>query len=242
MAEDLESELACCRQEFSDFAYKVSHDLQAPLRSIVGFANFIVSSAQEKLSQQEQQDLDMVINSAKHAQALLDALLQYSRLNTVSRPLVPVDMGALVSEVVRLMKEEIEAANATVICGTLPEVIGDSEQLRLLFKHLLANAIKFHTENIPPRIEIGALVEPKSASWRFYVADNGIGIPEKYHHCIFDVLRKLHAESEYPGLGMGLAIAKKIIEHHHGAIGVESVPEAGTKIWFTLPSSAPLPQ
>lgn len=233
---DLTNEIATCRQEFKDFAYKVSHDLQAPIRSIIGFSNFVVASARDKMTDQEREDLDMVVKAAKQAKDLIDALLQYSRLMTAERPMVKVDLNDALTCLLRDMQEEINSQHAHINTEPLPEVLGDRSLLCMLWRHLIENSLKFHKKDVAPVIHIS--VEEDDGDWLFRITDNGIGIDPKYHKGIFDMFRKLHADSDYPGLGAGLAFAKKIVELNHGTIGIDSALGQGTTVWFKLPKIA----
>lgn len=234
---EFEQELVRCRKESVDFIYKLSHDLQAPLRAVIGFSNLVLASTKDRLSDQEKEDMTMVINSAAHAQALINALLQYSRLNMTARPFVLTDVNGIISEVVESMQEEITATGATVAYDPLPTLMADPDQLRVVFRQLIGNAIKFRAKERLPMIHITATLQDNHSMWLFRMTDNGIGIDPKYDDKVFEVFSKLHADSEYPGLGMGLAVTKKIIELHHGVIGIKASLGQGTTVWFTLHAS-----
>lgn len=222
------------RQELANFSYKVSHDLQAPLRSVIGFSNLVRISAADRLMPQEKEDMDMVLDCAKHMQQLIEALLHYSRLITTPHLLLRTDAEAVLKEVLHHMEENITAEDATITHDTLPYVMADPMELQLLLEYLISNALKFHKKGEPPIIRITVEPYEKRNYWLFRVIDNGIGIDSKYHHTIFDMFKKLHSDAEYPGLGIGLTFSQKIIEHHHGTIGVDSFPGQGTTLWFTL--------
>jgi light-regulated signal transduction histidine kinase (bacteriophytochrome) len=228
------AELMRCRQESMDFAYKVSHDLQAPIRSIIGFSNFVASSAASKLTEQEKEDLAMVISSAEHARDLIEALLTYCKLSNIAHAEVAADSNAIMADVVTAMRKEIDASGARITYDNLPMVMADPHQLRVVFNKLLCNAIIFRDKGTAPLIHISA--EPKHDSWVFSIKDNGIGIDPKYHETVFDVLKKLHAPEDYPGLGMGLAMVKKIVEQHKGSVGIVSALGEGTTVNFSLPA------
>lgn len=225
------------RQELAHFSYKISHDLQAPLRSVIGFSNLVLRSVNDRLTTQEKSDLEMVISSAQHAQKLIEALLEYSRLITSPPPLTKIDANTVLEEVLLSMEKKIAEQHATIHhTTTLPTVIANPKQLYFLFSQLLCNAIKFHKLDEPPVIHITVEPYTNNKYWLFRVIDNGIGIDSKHHDIVFDMFRKLHNDEEYEGMGIGLAFVKKIIEQHHGTIGIDSSLGKGASIWFTLQS------
>lgn len=228
-------EYESAKQEMTHFVYKLSHDLQAPLRSIVGFSHLVLASAKEKLSEQENSDMQMVIDSAKHAQALIEALLNYSRLTTLIRPPVAVDLNIVMTDVLHEMASNILKQQAIITYDPLPTLKGDFTQLRMIFVHLIDNALKFHKKNQSPIIHISAAYNKKMRHWLFRVSDNGMGIDPKYHGAVFELFKQLHASGTYEGLGIGLAFVKKIIELHQGTIGIDSAAGEGTSVWFSLP-------
>ncbi len=225
------------RRELANFAYKISHDLQTPLRSVIGFSNLVLASAGNKFTVQEKEDMQMVLGSARHAQELIEALLQYSRLISIPHVPVKIESEAVLREVLEAMDEKIVGTSAHISYNSLPDVLADPRQLYRLFYYLLCNAIKFHQPDHSPIIRITAEPYEKKDYWLFRVIDNGIGIDSKYHNVVFDLFRKLHSDEEYPGLGAGLAFARKIVEQHHGTIGLDSFPGQGTSVWFTLPAA-----
>jgi len=133
----------------------------------------------------------------------------------------------------------IEEAGARVTVGNLPSVFGEAMLLERLFQNLVANALKFRRDDAEPEIEITA--EHEEGAWRICVADNGIGIDPEYAERIFLLFQRLHERSKYPGTGIGLALCKKVVEHHGGRIWVESEPGRGSRFKFTLPDSARTP-
>lgn len=169
-------------------------------------------------------------------QQLITDLLAYSRAGRGRRALGPVRC----EEVVRLVESNLRVALAetggVVRCGALPEVLGDRTQLVQLFQNLASNALKFRSDR-PPEIRIDA--QRDGPAWHFAVADNGIGIQPQYFDRVFELFQRLHARDEYPGTGIGLAISKKIVEHHGGRIWIESEPGRGSTFHFTLPVAQP---
>jgi light-regulated signal transduction histidine kinase (bacteriophytochrome) len=169
-------------------------------------------------------------------QALIDGLLMYSRAGTSEYELEPVDLSALVKTTVTTLHTSLAESGGSVEVDPLPTVRGDATQLSQLFQNLVANAIKFVADK-PPRIEISA--ERQGDCWRFAVADNGIGVEPAHVERIFNVFQRLHGRSAYEGTGMGLAICRKIVERHGGAITARSRPGQGATFVVTLPCRQP---
>jgi PAS domain S-box-containing protein len=226
--------LARSNAELEQLAYVASHDLQEPLRMVASYVQLLESRYHDRLDADGRDFIEFAVDGAKRMQALIDALLSYSRLGTRAEPLQPTDCGVVVARVLRLLRLAIEESGAQVSCDPLPVVMADASQLAQLFQNLIANAIKFRGER-PPRVRIQA--EAEDGFWRFAVQDNGIGIDPAYAERIFEMFQRLHARREYPGTGMGLAICKKIVERHGGRIWVESTPGVGSVFRFTLPAS-----
>jgi light-regulated signal transduction histidine kinase (bacteriophytochrome) len=164
-------------------------------------------------------------------QVLINDLLAYSRVGTRGKPFQSTDCEAVVGTVLGNLSVAIQESGARITHGPLPTVMGDATQLAQLFQNLIGNAIKFRRDQ-PPEICIRA--EPGDAGWCFSVQDNGIGIESQYFDRIFQVFQRLHGRGVYPGTGIGLAICKKIVERHGGAIWVESVPDQGATFYFTI--------
>src|SRR5262249_59821484 len=147
--------------------------------------------------------------------------------------LIPTDSSLLVHQALRSLQVQIADSGATVTVDPLPTVRADQMQLGMLWQNLLSNALKFRGHE-PPRIHISA--RRQDAEWVFAVCDNGIGLDPQLAERIFVVFQRLHTRTEYPGTGIGLAICKKIVEHHGGRIWVESTPGQGATFFFTLPA------
>jgi light-regulated signal transduction histidine kinase (bacteriophytochrome) len=165
-------------------------------------------------------------------QRMINDLLNYSRVGRKGAPPAPVAMREIAEAAVASLKMAIEEAGATVEIGELPVVVGERSLLLQLLQNLIGNAVKFRGE-APITVRIEA--ERDGAFWRFTVRDNGIGIEAEYLERIFLIFQRLHERSRYPGTGIGLAVCKKVVEHHGGRIWVESTPGAGSAFFFTLP-------
>jgi light-regulated signal transduction histidine kinase (bacteriophytochrome) len=219
--------------DLEQFAYIVSHDLQAPLTVIGGFAELLGRRYRGQLDDQAEEFLTQIQEGARRQQHLIHDLLEYSRVTTRAKEFEPVDCNQLVDQVISDLSLLIEEKGAMVTHEPLPRVMADASQLGRVFQNLIGNALKFCREGTP-QVQVGA--EPGNREWRFGVRDNGIGIAARDGERIFKMFERLHDRSEYPGTGLGLAICQKIVERHGGRIWVESEPEGGSTFWFTLPA------
>jgi light-regulated signal transduction histidine kinase (bacteriophytochrome) len=185
-----------------------------------------------QLDSRGMQYIDLAVESASRMQALISALLTFSRVDRLYAPGKMIDTSAVLGHALANLQVAIQESSATVKQAPLPPVVADAVQLTQVFQNLIGNAIKFRGE-LPPQIEVG--VTQLADAWRFHVRDNGIGIESQYFERIFLIFQRLHVRHEYPGMGIGLALCKKIIERHGGKIWVESELGVGTTIFFTLP-------
>jgi len=168
---------------------------------------------------------------------LINDLLTFSRVTSKAQPFVPVDLGRIAGEVLSDLEERIERSGARVETGPLPTLDADPLQMRQLLQNLIANALKFHRPGEAPVVRILSEVEGNGGApqARITVADNGIGFDMKYLDRIFTPFQRLHGRSEYEGTGMGLAVCRRIVERHGGALTAESAPGQGTRFLVTLP-------
>lgn len=218
--------------ELEQFAYVISHDLQAPLRMISSYTQLLAKRYQGKLDQNADDFIKFIVDGASRMSDLIKDLLTYSRLATRAEPFKPVEANQILTDTLDTLKMAMEESNAAVTADPLPAIMADATQLRQLFQNLIGNAIKFHGQE-PPKIHIKA--EKNEKNWLFSVTDNGIGIPQDQFERIFIIFQRLHTEAEYPGTGMGLTICKKIVERHGGRLWVESKEGQGSTFFFTLP-------
>jgi len=164
---------------------------------------------------------------------LIEDLLAFSRVSTKGRPFTRVDLGEVARQVVTDLEVTIDEAGATVALGDLPTIDADGTQMRQLLQNLIANAIKFRRDGVAPAVRVTAVV--RSGTAEIGVADNGIGFDDKYASRIFRAFERLHARSDYPGTGIGLALCRKIVERHHGSIAASGTPGEGAVFTFSLP-------
>ncbi|MCE9575062.1 MAG: PAS domain S-box protein [Deltaproteobacteria bacterium] len=227
----IEDELRRSNAELEQFAYIASHDLQEPLRMVASFTELLAQRYQSKLDERADKYIFFAVDGAKRMQQLVADLLAYSRVGSQGRPLAPVPAGVIVREVVQVLGATIRATGATIDVGALPTVLADDGQLRQLFQNLIGNAIKFRGLAAPVVTIRAALRDDR---WQFDVADNGIGIDAQYEDRIFQMFQRLHERGKYDGSGIGLTIAKRILERHGGRIWFTSELGVGTTFHFTL--------
>lgn len=219
-------------EELKQFAYVASHDLQEPLRMVSGYVQLLKRRYEGKLDSEADEFIRYAVEGSNRMQLLIDDLLAYSRIGTQSGERDSVDSEKVLETVVSDLHFMISEYHADITHDPLPVIKGERSQLSELFLNLISNAIKFHGE-APPHVHVSAVRE--DTAWAFSVRDNGIGIDPKYFNRIFVIFQRLHTRREYPGTGIGLAICKKIVEHHGGQIRVESKPGEGSVFSFTIP-------
>lgn len=230
--EQAKIELEQKNNELKQFAYIVSHDLQAPLHTVLGFIKLIKDGYEAKLDTAAQEMFSFITGATQRMQRLIDDLLEYSKLDQ-KQELTLVNCHNLVQLVQKDMAEQIQQSGTTIQLDTLPTVQGYETALRMLFQNLIGNAIKFRKPDTPPSIKIYA---KQQNGWTFYVEDNGIGMETKHKDKIFQVFKRLHSDSEYDGTGIGLAHCKKVVDMHNGSIGVTTTIGKGSTFYFNIPS------
>jgi signal transduction histidine kinase len=218
------------RDERVEFAAAASHDLSTPLRLIAGYAELLAERVDVR-DPDVAMAMDGIRKGVTRMQSLVDGLLAYAR-SADTGAVEPVDANEVVAETLEALRPDLESVGAEVTVGELPVVLGTPGQLHQLFQNLIANAIKFRSED-PLRIEIGAVEEP--GVWHFTVADNGIGIAPRDVVRIFDLFKRSRAVRELAGTGIGLAVVKQIAESLGGGVWVESEPGEGSTFHITLP-------
>jgi signal transduction histidine kinase len=219
-------------RELKQFVYIASHHLQEPLRKVGSFLELLAERYHDQLDRDAHDFIDYAVDGSRRMKALINDLLTYLRIETRGRPVKPVQSAAVLEKVLLDLDPLVKEANATVRYDQMPCLAADETQLEQLFGHLIHNAIKYHGQE-PIMVEISA--EKIDKTWRFCVQDNGRGIEPRYQDRIFEIFQRLHGMTEYGGNGIGLAICKKIVQHHGGTIGVESTPGKGSTFYFTIP-------
>jgi len=244
-AQEMAANLQRSNQELERFASVASHDLQEPLRKIQAFGDRLRSKLSGAIGEQGRDYLTRMLNSADRMRQLIDDLLAFSRVSTKGRSFVAVDLGSLVSEVLGDLETRVQDSGATVQVGDLPSIVADPMQIRQLLQNLVGNALKFRRPDVRPIVNVEGRIlpaettedEPGWSRCELRVSDNGIGFEEHYLDRIFEVFQRLHGRSEYEGTGMGLAICRRIVERHGGAITARSSPGNGSTFIVTLPAS-----
>ena len=223
-------------RELESFSYSVSHDLRSPLRDINGFSELLRRSAGAtgELTGQSSHYLDTIADAAKKASTLVDELLAFSRMGRTELRNAPVDMGGLVEEVRREMEREAEGRDIAWEVGALPQVRGDGPMLRQVLRNLLSNAVKYTRPKERARIEIGC-EESADGQLVFRVRDNGVGFDMDYVDRLFGVFKRLHADDEFEGTGIGLANVRRIVQRHGGKTWAEGEVGGGATFYFSLP-------
>lgn len=227
------AELERKNQELQEFAFVASHDLAEPLRKIQAFGSLLSTKKADRLGNQGKDYISRMTSAANRMQDLLEALLKYSRVETKGENLKLTNLNDVVKSAASDLEILINEAGARIEIGALPSVNGDSTQLRQLFQNLIGNAVKYRRQGLEPCIRIYG--EKKDGKVRAFVEDNGVGFDEQYLGKIFQPFQRLHGRSECPGIGMGLAICRKIVERHQGTITAKSSPGKGATFIITLP-------
>jgi light-regulated signal transduction histidine kinase (bacteriophytochrome) len=217
-------------QELRDFVYIVSHDLKAPLRGIETLANWISTDYGDKLDDEGKEQINLLVRRVNRMHNLIEGILQYSRVGRIEDEKVEVNLNELVTDVIdRIAPPE----NITItVENELPTIKCEQTRTTQVFLNLLDNAVKY-MDKPQGQIKVGCVEE--DGFWKFSIADNGPGIEEKHFERIFKIFQTLNARDELESTGIGLTIAKKIIEFHNGKIWVESEPGQGSTFFFTLP-------
>lgn len=220
-------------KELERFAYIVSHDLKEPLRTINAFTEIIKSRYITGLDNDAKMYFDFITTSTQRMTALIEGILDYSKIEVNAKAFETEDTSDLVGKVLKDLSKSIEENEAVIEFDNLSPVYCDSLQIRQLFQNLISNALKFRKSDVNPVIKITS--EVRTNDVLFTVSDNGIGIDPVHFDTIFDMFKRLHPRDTFKGQGIGLALCKRIIERHGGDIWLESDGKNGTKFFFTIP-------
>jgi len=224
-------ELAEANQELESFSHTVAHDLRAPLRAMDGFASLLKMEHQAVLPAAAQRDAEQISRSARRMAALVDGLLEFSRLGRTDPVNGQVSMQAVVASV---LEEIVDRSAVAVTVGRLPAVSGDPVLLRQVWANLIGNAVKFSARAERPAIAIDARIE--NGAVVFSVTDNGVGFDAAYAGKLFGMFQRLHAATDFDGTGVGLATVRRIVERHGGRVAAASAPPGGARFEFSLPA------
>jgi signal transduction histidine kinase len=231
------AELTATIQELESFSYTISHDLRAPLRAINGFAEILREEHAAEVTKEGQALLGKIASNSVRMAQLIDGLLDFSRLSRSDRSSGQVDMSGLVASVVRDLSaqtEERECRVPEVQAQDLPTASGDPEMLRQVWVQLIGNAFKFSSTREAPSVCITGRVEGEEVVYE--IRDNGVGFDTQFADKLFGVFQRLHPPEEFPGVGVGLAIVRRIVERHAGRVWARSGPGQGATFGFALKS------
>ena len=226
------SALARSNAELQQFAYVASHDLQEPLRMVTAYLSLLEKKYGDVLNGQAREYMDFAIEGGLRARQLVSDLLELSHLESQAKHMSLTDLTNVMDAAVQNLMVQIKEEHAQVTRDQLPEITADDTQMTMLFQNLLSNAIKFHGDRDPV---VHVSCHDEGDRWLISVSDNGIGIDPAYKDKLFVIFQRLNSRKKYEGTGIGLAIAKKIVERHGGRIWFDSELGKGTTFFFTLP-------
>ncbi len=227
------AQLEAANKELEAFSYSVSHDLRSPLRAIDGFSKIVIEGYYNKLDEEGKRLLNVIRYNTQKMGQLIDDLLTLSRLGRKEIQISDIDMTELAKAVFEELKTNIGQRNIGFNIKTLPTAFADRQLIQHVFVNLLSNAIKFTIPSKEAFVEVGGWSEGEENI--YYVKDNGVGFDMKYKNKLFGVFQRLHSESEFEGIGVGLAIAHRVIQRHGGRLWAEGEVNKGAAFYFTLP-------
>lgn len=223
--------------ELQQFAYAVSHDLREPLRMITQYLQLIESRYAPLLDEKGHQFFAFATDGAQRMNRMIEDILDFSRINQQSPQMSMVDLNQVFAEATQNLKAAIGERTAELTVGDLPFVRGCHAELVGLFQNLIGNALKYCPPIRIPSIHIEAQAVENMNEWLISVADNGIGIAPEFRERVFEIFQRLHSREQYEGTGIGLALCRKIVEHHGGRIWVDAPAPQGSTFYFTLSAS-----
>lgn len=227
-------ELQRLNRELEAFSYSLSHDLRTPLRSVTSYSQILKDEAAHKLTEEEQGHLRKVINAGKYMAELIDEILELARVSQSEFVTEYVNLSELAAELIQSYQAQFGDSQPEFNIEPDMVVNGNRALLKLLLDNLLSNAIKFSSKTATPRIEFGSRIENNEVV--YYVKDNGVGFDMRYHDKLFAAFQRLYTAHEFPGTGIGLATAQRIVQRHNGRIWAESKPAEGATFYFVLGS------
>ncbi len=227
-----QTRLKAYSEQMESFAYIASHDLKEPARMVNNFMQLLEKKYATQLDEKAKKYIYFASDGAKRMTALIDDLLAFARINNETNTNEEVNTSQLLNEVTAYLKGVIEEKNASIVYGELPVILASATGIKLLFRNLISNALKYQSADKKSLVEIS--YKESDTYWQFVVQDNGIGIDSKNLETVFQLFKRLHSKEAYTGTGMGLAICKKIVENHGGNIWVDSEEGKGSKFYFTI--------
>jgi PAS domain S-box-containing protein len=227
--------LEASNRDLQDFIFVASHDLQEPLRKIQSYGNFLKEESKDTLKGDAAIYLSRIQGAAKRMSILIEDLLQLTRITTKAKPFESVDLTDIVREVQTDLEMRLQETGGKIEVGEMPRVEADPAQMRQLFQNLISNSLKYSKKGVPPVVQVESKTEAKEGRCRVWVRDNGIGFEQQYADKIFNIFQRLHANDEYEGTGIGLAICRKVVERHGGKISASSELGKGAVFEVVLP-------
>jgi light-regulated signal transduction histidine kinase (bacteriophytochrome) len=219
-------------QEFKDFVYIISHDLKAPLRAISALIDWISADYADKFDSDGKEQLKLLVSRVNRMQNLMDGVLQYSRIGRVQEERTMIDLNKFLPELMETLNPPAKAH--ITVENQLPSIVSEQTRIKQIFENLLSNAIRF---NDKPECLIKVGCTEEDGFWKFSVSDNGPGIAQQHFEKIFRIFQTLQAKDQFETTGVGLTIAKKIVETYGGKIWLTSTVGQGTTFFFTLPKT-----
>lgn len=230
-----EAKILLQNEELGRFAFMASHDLKEPLRSIEAFAEILSLDYADKLDAEGQNYLEILMSSASRLRAVVNDVLEYSRLDTDLGSAEEFDAGKVLKQLRDELRDQLEQTGGQVTMEELPVLRGDRVRFYRLLQNLISNALKYCPPERQPEVHVSAALH--NDFWQFRVQDNGIGIDPEYYSVIFEMFKRLHTRDTYSGTGIGLAICRRIVENWEGEIWIEAAPENGSVFCFTFPAT-----
>ncbi len=221
-------------RELQEFAFIASHDLREPLRKIISFSKLLLSKDYGEFTPEGREFSGYVVSAAERMRELLDSLLSYSRVASKGKNFQPTDLDQVLEDVLSDLQLAIEETGAEIQASPLTTIECDASQIRQLIQNIIANSLKYRVKGNVPVVNVSGRVIQDDIL-QVCIKDNGIGFDPRYSEQIFEVFKRLHGRETYSGTGMGLAICRKIVERHQGAIRAEGDPGKGASIYFELP-------
>lgn len=227
--------------DLEQFAYSVSHDMRQPLRMVAGHLQLLARALADRLEQDDRDNLNFALDGAKRMDAMIVSLLEYSRVGRLTQPKELLSSREVLDESLNFLAPAIEESGGVVnIDGDWPQVFVSRDELSRLLQNLIGNALHYHQPDELPRIEVHSLVN--AGVWQVKIVDHGIGIDPQQIDRLFTFFSRLQSRARFEGTGMGLALCRRIVEHHAGRIWVESEGEGrGSTFVFEIPLTIAFP-
>jgi signal transduction histidine kinase len=230
------ADLVASNNELESYSYSIAHDLRSPLRSVVGFSQILKKEASEKLNKEELDAIDRIVKSGSHMAEVINDILDLSRITRDTLKKDKLDLSAICHDLARSFNEQYAERHINWVIEDDVRCQGDKKLINRLLQNLIDNACKFTRDTVQPTIEFGQkMIDGVTV---YFVRDNGIGFDMQYSEKIFTPFNRLY-RNEYDGTGIGLSIAKRVIERHGGKIWVEAKAGVGATFYFTLSTLKP---